>query len=1157
MHINFMKWVCLFLGIFTMQALEAGTRTDGEYLHKVKKDFVTPHQEWVASLEGGPIRTLFITNRTYGAREVVELAQRLDLKYEVFVAYNFSNLAVDSIYEAGVLGTSAFEKANELLGKVRPAYDVIVLANVKFSALSEEVRYHILKQVSEGAGLILVYPEQFPYPKVLEAPNENWKDILRMVDEKALPDVAASLAPKQLLQTYQFGKGRVGILAYPNPTTRLGLTSKDTYTPLGWKARYENSMALAARLVQWAAGRDITPSIRPQITEEAIKLTIDNVSKGNVFLRIRDLENRVVWSKELALNGESEMTVPLGHLPAGVFYLDVRWGSNSKISGFGVFRFDRPFEGKSLAVTSDKPFYEQGEKITIAVTLEKPLERDAEAVVQLWDLPEHNLWKKQIIKLPRGETRASVTLEGVHVPTVAGLVKADIRSGDQTLASAFHIAYFPRRDIELFPTILWESLPAELTEMYAAQLDESVHDAAALSHPGDHGERAKLSALFNQRFIPYMTRIGLAAGEKGETVSKHWLGMSNEEALAATSGDGSLNNPAVRDFWAKNIARRIEDLPQVGPMIYTLGDENYFSYDAGYSAADNAVFPKFLQGLYGDIATLNKEWGTDYSSFEAIGHPTPKEMREKSLYPLWYAHRRFMEQQYAETHHHLARAIKEIDPHARVGAEGSVPGDLELTIKELDFWGPYNDPIQDELLRAVAPEKLRTIWWGYGGEFLAYPLWQPLLKGIINGNSWYSSSIEAPSGLMSVDFTLTDYYKKERKPFVDALNRGTAQALISNSLKNHGVAILWSHASYSASVMDDRFLSPRDSAIPIMNFLNSVGLNFSILTSTMVESGALKDYKILWLPGASALSTKEADAISQFVKSGGIAIADINPGVLNNSCALQERSLLAQVFGVEKLKGRAPLRMKAVEIAKEVRGQPIVFKAAKVQQSPEVPMFSVNTLGDGLAILLNFNLSSAANTAEGGIGNLMRPLLKLAGIEPEIRVEGVSKDHFIVKIRENPEGQILGILADREDIEKTASIVLPELVWAYETDKGLIGQTKTINATLDIPFKVFSLFPTEQKVPVFKAKEGNIAAGAAVTLDFTSLSPYGTYRLEVFDPHGKSVRRLTRVFSGNASDDLAILRFALSDAPGKYKVTLTDARTGLAATQMLTVSTPD
>lgn len=1129
--------------------LSVAGRLDGESLHQVTREFVTPHLDWGHSLVGGPIRVLFIANRFAGARAAVELAQRLDLNFEAVVTADISNFVVDNIYEASVEGTSKYEKTEELLEKLSGKFDVIVIANVNFSILPAEAQYRILKSVSEGTGLILGFPSDLPFPKLLENPTEDWRKIFAKVDIRTLPRQPQPGQENALLKTYVFGKGRIAIM----PMADVGLSTNEPYTPGKWKGRFENSLALAGRVVQWAAGRKITADFTPEIMADKIRYALDPNGPSAVRIRIRDAENREQVNQQVFAKDQAVFEFDTSEFPAGQYYIDVLQGSLDSVSEFGVFGFEKVSPVGVLRVTTDKGSYESGEKLSATVSLEKPLAEDATIAITIEDLPDRRIWARQTLTLPKGTQEVKTQITDLHVPTIAARVVAEIQNGKKRIASTEALVYFPRRKLEIYPTMLWDNIPGSLSEMWAAHLRKNVPDAAGLTHPGEGGEHAHRSALFNQRFIPYVTRIYLMAGENGETLSKGWwLGMPTDE-VEALSKDGSFHNPTARDFWKKVIAHRTAGLPEVGPMVYSLGDENNFSYEAGYSPSDGPAFTQFLKDNYPNIASLNKAWGSSYQNFEEIGHPSLKEMREKSLYPLWYAHRRFMERQYADVNHFLADEIRKHDPLALVGSEGSEPGNIEWTVKGLDFWGPYADPVNDEVLRSVAPEKLRTIWWGYGGH-LAYPLWQGLLRGVINGNSWYTSMIEPISGLTSVDFSLQETYRTERKPHVDALNHGLAQLLVTTPLRSDGIAILWSHASYSASIMDSRFLNPRDSAIPLMISLYQLGLNFTALTSLQVEKGALANYRILWLPGATALSETESLAIEEFVKKGGIVVADVLSGILNESCGPLPKSRLGTLFGTPDLKGQAPLEIKEVSVDQTINGKKIVFNAKKARQSPEGSIFSINKSGKGLAILLNFSLGMAWNNAEGNPEQFLLSLLELANIRPAIQVEGIEKNDLIIRVRDNGENQVLGLLAAFSEIGKVATIRLLREAWVYEANKGLIGFGKSFESKLDVPFKIFSLFPTKQNPPLLSVSKKSLNLGEAVTLDGTGLSPRGLYRLEVYGPDGVLLPDFTKIFLGQPTGEDGVIRFALNDASGAYRLVLTDIRTGLSTTLPITTN---
>ncbi len=1142
----------------TTSSSRADTRADGSFLNHLTNQYVTPHLDWARPLAGGSLKVLFVIPRI-GAREVVELGQRLETDSQSVVTYNPQALAYDSVYEALVTGTSAQEKSAELAQKLTESYDAIVLANVDFKALSPKLQFQILEKVSQGAGLLLAYPRGISNPKMLSIPTDDWKKIGAMADVATLPGAAAKLSLEKILKTYRFGEGRIAALDYPVTSAALrgglGLTAFGEYAPSGWKARYENNMVLVARALQWTAGRDVSPAVQPQWPSHLVAgerivlpLQLQNTAGGIVHWRVRDEWNTVQASGSAPLQNGKTTAVEIPPLTAGVHFFDVRWEKDGKIASLGVFGFKIGSPLGGVTISTDKESYERGENVAVRVQLERPLQERAEVVARLEDLPGRKSWQRRLGVLPAGTQTVAMDFPNVYLPSIAGAIVIEIQRERKTLLKAEHVAFFPRREREIFPTLVWDIVPPFLTEMYAGQLLGNMNDPAGLTQPEGKGETGRLTALVNQRFAPYMTRIGLGAGPNGQTMNAFWLGMTKEESEQATKGEGSIYDSAVRDFWKQTIQRRITGLPRVGPMIYTLGDENHFSYDAGYSRADNIEWPKFLKTRYENIENLNREWGMEYARFEDVPHFTPQEMRDKRLFPAWYEHRRFMEKQYADVHDFLAQTIKEIDPHARVGAEGSEPGELEQTISKLDFWGPYSDAVGDELLRSIGQDKLRMLWWGYGptavSDGLPYRLWRPLLQGVVNGSALYNSAIET-MGILSADLSFAEYFQKLR-PNLARLDNGQAQTLIETPLQKDGIAILWSHASYSASFMDDRFFKPLDSMSVFQTFCHRQGLNFDFVTSKMAENGALDDYKVLCLFGASALSEKEAAAIQKFTARGGVVISDLNPGILSEYLRPLEKSRLADLFGTPSLDGIATLQLKPLRAEATVRGQRLSLAADKVFQSPQAPVLAARTVGKGEAILLNFNLGSAYNTApqQNDFDRFLLDLLKLAGIGPEIKIDGLSPQR-LVRVRQAGSSHIIGILADKKDIGKTWALQLPRAGWIYEVNQGFLGHTGTLQSKLDTPFKLLAVFEEKQSAPPLKLNRERATGGQEILLETTRLSAQGVYRVEVFSPSGALLKNYTKVFTTRKLGDANRIRFALSDERGRYRILLTDARTGL------------
>ncbi|HOJ39009.1 MAG TPA: hypothetical protein PK644_00910, partial [bacterium] len=157
-----MKKILLFSLIFP---LFAAARHNGDYLHVITTSYVTPHLVWGKPLSTGKIKCLFIVGRQ-GAREVVELWQRMDLDYEAVTVFHSGLLAMEDMYEGQVEGTTAYEKKKELLTKLEKDYDVFILGNVRFDILPSEVKYRILEKVKNGAGLVFFYNHGTIYKKI-------------------------------------------------------------------------------------------------------------------------------------------------------------------------------------------------------------------------------------------------------------------------------------------------------------------------------------------------------------------------------------------------------------------------------------------------------------------------------------------------------------------------------------------------------------------------------------------------------------------------------------------------------------------------------------------------------------------------------------------------------------------------------------------------------------------------------------------------------------------------------------------------------------------------------------------------------------------------------------------------------------------------------
>ncbi len=140
-------------------------------------EVVSPHIPWATPYVTPP-KVLFLTHRN-AMREVIELAQRLSMDYDVFAQeapgkFGETGEGVDSSWKL-IRGNSAEELAVALRQKLAKPHDVIVIGGLDWDKLPLDCRYEILKQVKAGTGLVGCVRGQDEYLKqILKSADFAW-----------------------------------------------------------------------------------------------------------------------------------------------------------------------------------------------------------------------------------------------------------------------------------------------------------------------------------------------------------------------------------------------------------------------------------------------------------------------------------------------------------------------------------------------------------------------------------------------------------------------------------------------------------------------------------------------------------------------------------------------------------------------------------------------------------------------------------------------------------------------------------------------------------------------------------------------------------------------------------------------------------------------
>lgn len=1130
-------------------------RHDGKYLHDITTEHRTPHLNW-----GGPVlKTLFIVPRT-GAREVVELVQRMPMDYTPYVTYNHTVAAVENMYDAAIQGTSIYEKKQELLEKLNNDYDLIVIGNFPFTALPEEAQYRMLMKVMNGTGLLLISPTKtarLPYRKIYENPVPAPRFLMEF-PAKNLPGLKS--APGNIFEAWQMGKGRIAAVSYgTRQSPGLSLTPYIPYSH-AWAAEYESLMAFAARCAWWTAKGDSAAFYRseelrrsPAIEQAPRSFPVQMTEGCRANARIRNADNRILAETEIR---DGKLSLP--ELPAGFYYCDIQLRQGDAAAAFGWYDFTVLSPTGKLELTAPEVVNDR-KAFDGVLTLERKYDKPLTAVIELMDSPYNRIWYRRTVELPAGEQRLDWHIGNYHMPALAGYVRIKLLSGEQEIARAERLVFFPDYRIDGYIQMGWDVLPESTGALYAPQLIDRFGWSLGLTHPSANGANARVTAMLNQRFVPYLVRVGLKKSPSGSVQQYSWFFLPPElqKEVSKLGGDENFYRSEVQKLWAAGVAHRIKNLPKYSPVIYNLGDENFFSTEGCYGPSDEQYFREFVKRKYGSIEALNREWNSSYKNFAEVPHMSLQDAKKSGNFAAWFDHRQYCEKMYADLHRFLAAEIKKHDPRARVGAEGSVPGDLEETIESLEFWGPYSNLVEDEALRSFGGDRVRMLWWGgymssHGGRE-KYPLsiLGDILKGTVNGSSWYSANVLDPSTGFAVDYSPAQYLKNYM-PYLDKLRGGMADLLIRTPIKDSGILVYWSHPSSSARLLDERCSNPNDSLNPLIRYFYRRGIGFEFVSARTLNR--LDKEKILFLCGTSALSEKEADAIRKFVENGGTVIADLNPAMLNGFLRPLEHNPLRQLFGDITFARTAAPGLRPVTVNAELNRHPVKFQAQKALAVPGSDFMQVRKFGKGTAILLNFSLSAAENTASPAtpFAKFIDELLAGAGSTPEYSIPDSDRS-TVVRIRSGNGFDLVGALIPPDKVGSSLKVPLPGERYIYECGHGPVGRAKVLDMDFkDTPYRLYALFDKEQHAPAVKLEGSPVEAGSVVRLDFSELPAGRVYAVRLFNPAGVEQFNRNQVV-GTPIDALAV-PLAYNDMPGAWRLVIEDIATGLKTEFKLNVT---
>jgi hypothetical protein len=567
---------------------------------------------------------------------------------------------------------------------------------------------------------------------------------------------------------------------------------------------------------------------------------------------------------------------------------------------------------------------------------------------------------------------------------------------------------------------------------------------------------------------------------------------------------------------------------------------------------------------------------------------TYKDVRDKASYAPWVMYRRFMDFAWAEGVEWSKKHAREADPGARLalantfGPNPFSGRDYYLLCKANDYWMEYSCETRSPMpggamrycfdtMRSFSPGVPNHPWIGYrfDDECLHYAPWWTALHGATGVSPYGALSLGPPSGSWAVIFpTLQhtrrgDIYAKE----FHELKSGIGKLLMTSKRTQSPIAILWSQPSmYVAWAMSGQEGNPGATSkknaysqyfMSRQAFRYSAlmsGRQFDYVSEEQIMEGALKDYRALALPAAYAISEATAKKIVEFVREGGVIVADMGCGLTNESgkpyadggplekllCFKRKGAALSY----DERKVQLPFGRggQSVEMAC-VGGEDIEPGVECVRDSAGKVCCVTQRLEKGRTVFLNCAAPWALET--GGVWEGLPRITEVTSLDG-----GKRPKDFEAVLFENGEQRYLAVLHDymNEDENYPVRLRLPQKPHVYDVRTGkYLGEKDFIEADI-LPggCAMYALLPYQ--VQSVKVQCENAQAGKPCKVE-CEIGGAGKgsqlLHVEVTTPSNTPAPHYSRnVVAENGRASFAI-PFAFNDPAGDWKVEVCDVASGV------------
>lgn len=513
-------------------------------------------------------------------------------------------------------------------------------------------------------------------------------------------------------------------------------------------------------------------------------------------------------------------------------------------------------------------------------------------------------------------------------------------------------------------------------------------------------------------------------------------------------------------------------------LVYAYAFDDEISLGSFNSPAEVDVHPlsvawyrKWLEARYGGIRALNEAWGSDYGAFQEIQPVGFEDVRPSALVPpleswnlsRWMQWRHFMDYQFASTLAELTEFTNGLDPNIPAGFVGG---------QEPSAYGGYDYALlsravqwmegSGDLLRSFwnQPRRPHVLTYHVTGnrKIDTWTLWRRLAHGdhgvIAWPEGWFRT--DASTGKRDLSDTI-----RALAPVFREIQGPVGEFILDpeTCLDTDRIGIYYSHPSIRAgwvidsiphgrtwpnrsSSMDNHNLSPGWLRRSWCRLLEDLGYQYDFISYLDVEEKRIdlsSRFRVIILPRVVCLSDRETKALKEFVRSGGLLIADSLAGLLTETGLGRPSGALDAVFGVRRDEAKGYLDgTDMTEINAEYWERPFADRLRAYNRSLRHGSLVVfergtegvlirNSLGAGRTLYLNLTPLAYSHYPyrNGEMGREFRDIigreLRSAGLEPRVAVD---KPFLETLLWRNGQDYVLAIVANAEEVagEETREI---------------------------------------------------------------------------------------------------------------------------------------